>query len=156
MDERAERAEQFAWGRPYALLLVRLLLGLIFFMAGFWKVFELTPIEHARRMFVGPYVDSFLPAWSLWLTGTVIPVVELAAGGLVILGLWRKAAYLGLAAVLVTVTFGHLLAEPLYQFHTHVIPRSALLLLLLWAPLTTDRFSLDEVRARQLAKHPTA
>ena len=41
------------------------------------------------------------------------------------------------------MTFGHLLAEPLYQFHTHVIPRTALLLFVLVMPVAADRYSLD-------------
>jgi hypothetical protein len=43
------------------------------------------------------------------------------------------------------VTFGHLLKEPLYQFHTHVIPRLALLLFILLLPGEGDRFSLDHL-----------
>jgi hypothetical protein len=48
-----------------------------------------------------------------------------------------------LGFVLVLVTFGHLLKEPLYPFHEHVIPRLALLLLVLLLPREEDRFSLD-------------
>lgn len=132
-----------SWGRPWALLTARAVLGLIFFMAGAWKVFELGPVAHARNLFVEPYAETFLPAWALWATGVTVPVVELLAGGLVVIGLLRRPAYLSLAAILVLVTFGHLLTEPLYQFHTHVIPRLGLLLFLLWVPLDEDRFSLD-------------
>ena len=53
--------------RAWALLFVRVLLGLIFFMAGVWKVFDLGPIEHARQFFISGYADSFLPSWSLWI-----------------------------------------------------------------------------------------
>ena len=130
-------------GRAWAILVARLVLGLIFFMAGEWKVFTLGPLEHARKWFTGPYADSFLPMWSLWGVGTAIPFVELAAGALLILG-WRvREACLGLGAVLVIVTFGHLLADPLYEFHTHVIPRTALLLFVLVMPRDEDVLSLD-------------
>jgi uncharacterized membrane protein YphA (DoxX/SURF4 family) len=129
--------------RAWALLVARLILGFIFFMAGVWKVFGLGPLEHARRLFVEPYVHTFLPRWSLWATGTVVPVVELVAGGLLLLGLRIRDALLALGAVLVLVTFGHLLLEPLYEFHTHVIPRAALLIFLLAMPAAEDRFSLD-------------
>ena len=70
--------------RSWALLFARIVLGLIFFMAGFYKVFQLGPLAHARKYFL-PYADTFLPVWSLWATGVVIPFVELIAGGLVIL-----------------------------------------------------------------------
>ncbi len=134
--------------RAWALLFARAILGLIFFMAGVWKVFTLGPLEHARRWFIGPYADSFLPDWSLWATGTVIPEVELIAGALLLLGLWIRPALLALGAVLVVVTFGHLVAQPLYEFHTHVIPRTALLLFLLAMPASDDRISLDYWLAR--------
>ena len=137
--------------RAWALLFARLILGFIFFMAGFWKVFGLGPVEHARRLFVEPYVHTFLPGWSLWATGTVVPFVELIAGGLLLLGLRIREGLIALGTVLVLVTFGHLLLEPLYEFHTHVIPRTALLLFLLVMPAVEDRFSVDGWLRRRAA-----
>jgi len=133
--------------RSWALLFARLVLGLIFFMAGVYKVFHLGPLEHARKYFL-PYADTFLPVWSLWATGVVIPFVELIAGGLVILGLRTREALVSLGFVLAIVTFGHLLKEPLYGFHTHVIPRLALLLFIFLLPREDDRFSLDYLLKR--------
>ena len=138
--------------RAWAIFFARVILGLIFFMAGLWKVFDLGPLDHARRLFVEPYSDTFLPAWSLWLTGTVIPIVELTAGALVLVGMRTRPALLALGAVLVTVTFGHLVAEPLYQFHTHVIPRTALLLFVLVMPRSEDRLSFDWWWGRRATK----
>ena len=134
-------------GPAWAILLARLILGLIFFMAGEWKVFTMGPIEHARHFFVAPYADTFLPEWALWATGTVVPFVELVAGGLAILGLFTRASLLALGGVLVLVTFGHLLKEPLYEFHTHVIPRAALLLFVLAMPRSMDRWGIDAWQA---------
>src|SRR6266851_667606 len=133
--------------RSWALLFARLVVGLIFFMAGIWKVFQLGPLEHARKYFL-PYADTFLPVWSLWATGVVIPFIELIAGGLVILGLRTREALVALGFVLAIVTFGHLLKEPLYEFHTHVIPRLALLLFIFLLPQANDRFSLDRLLKR--------
>lgn len=134
--------------RSFALLFARLVLGLIFFMAGVFKVFQLGPLEHARKYFL-PYADTFLPVWSLWATGVVIPFVELIAGALVMLGLRTREALVSLGIVLVIVTFGHLLKEPLYEFHTHVIPRLALLLFVLLLPREDDRFSIDYFLSRR-------
>src|SRR5262245_30541466 len=98
-----------ATNRAWAILFARAILGLIFFMAGFWKVFELGPLQHAHRYFIDPYAQSFLPYWSLWSTGVTVPVVELVAGALLLVG-WRvREALWGLGGVLVVVTFGHLL-----------------------------------------------
>jgi len=137
--ERADRA--------WALVFARLVLGLIFFMAGCHKVFEQGPIEHARQWFL-PYRETFLPVWSLWAVGTAIPFVELGAGGLLLVG-WRvREALIALGGVLVIVTLGHLLSEPLYPFHEHVIPRLALLVFVLAMPRAEDRFSIDHLIRR--------
>src|SRR5229473_2436291 len=132
--------------RPWAILFARLVLGLIFFMAGVMKVFQLGPLQHARKYFL-PYSDTFLPVWSLWAMGVIIPFVELLAGAMVVLGLRVREALVMLGFVLAVVTFGHLLKEPLYEFHTHVIPRLALLLFVLMLPREDDRFSADRLLA---------
>jgi len=139
------------WDKSWAILFARLVLGLIFFMAGKWKVFELGPLNHARKWFL-PFSDTFLPVWSLWAVGVVIPFVELIAGAMVILGLRTRAALLALGSVLAIVTFGHLLKEPLYEFHTHVIPRLALLLFILVMPREDDRFSIDHLLLSRSSK----
>src|SRR5437762_11300375 len=54
--------------RAWAILFARLVLGLIFFMAGVMKLFQLGPLEHARKYFL-PFSDTFLPIWSLWAVG---------------------------------------------------------------------------------------
>ncbi len=142
--------------RAWAIFFARTILGLIFFMAGWWKVFTLGPLGHARNLFVEPYADSFLPVWSLWASGAVVPVVELAAGAFLLVGLRTRPALLALGGVLVLVTFGHLLLDPLYEFHTHVIPRTALLLFLLTMPASEDVISLDSFLARNRATDPQA
>ena len=131
--------------RAWALLFARGVLGFIFFMAGVYKVFQMGPLGHARHYFVEPYASSFLPAWSLWAVGTIIPIIELIAGLLVIVGWRTRDALVALGFILVVVTFGHLLKEPLYEFHTHVIPRLALVLFVLMLPREDDRFSLDHL-----------
>ena len=77
--------------RAWALLFARLILGFIFFMAGVMKIFQLGPLEHARKYFL-PFSDTFLPTWSLWAVGVAIPFIELIGGALVILGLRTRDA----------------------------------------------------------------
>ncbi len=133
----------------WALLFARGVLGLIFFMAGVYKVFQMGPLQHARKLFVEPYADTFLPAWSLWATGTAIPVIELVAGALVIIGLRTREALISLGFILILVTFGHLLKEPFYEFHSHVIPRLALVLFILLLPREDDLLSVDHFLKRR-------
>ena len=141
--------------RSWAILFARLVLGLIFFMAGTWKVFQLGPLEHARKYFL-PFSDTFLPTWSLWVVGVIIPFVEFLAGGLLMLGLRIREALISLGGVLVIVTFGHLLKEPLYEFHTHVIPRLGLLLIILVLPREEDRYSIDHLFSRRRSRRAGA
>ncbi len=130
--------------RAWAILFARGVLGLIFFMAGVYKVFQLGPAAHVRLYFL-PYQDTFLPTWSLWVVGAAIPFVELIGGGLLLVGWRTRAGLLSLGAVLLVVTFGHLLKEPLYPFHEHVIPRLALLVFLLVMPAAEDELSVDYI-----------
>jgi uncharacterized membrane protein YphA (DoxX/SURF4 family) len=133
--------------KAWAILFARGVLGLIFFMAGVWKVFSLGPVGHVERYFL-PFKDTFLPVWSLWAVGFTIPFVEFIGGAMVMLGLRTRIALVSLGWVLVIVTFGHLLDKPLYAFHEHVIPRLALVLFLLLMPRDADRYSIDALLMR--------
>lgn len=78
--------------------------------------------------------------------------MELLCGVLVLVGWRTRLALVALGAVLVIVTFGHLLKEPLYAFHEHVIPRFALLAFVLAVPSETDTLSVDGfLRSRRVA-----
>src|SRR5262245_11968176 len=117
-------------------------------MAGWGKVFKLTPVGHARKYFVDPYRETWIPQWLLWSLGLTIPFVELIAGWLVVVGLCVRPSLLALGGVLAIVTYGHLLADYLFQFHRHVIPRLALLLFLLAMPRAMDVLSLAHLIGR--------
>lgn len=139
--------------RSLALLFARTILGLIFFMAGMYKVFQMGPIEHARKLFVEPYSNTFLPTSFLWALGTIIPIIELVSGAFVIIGFQIRNMLILMGFVLVIVTFGHLLKEPFYEFHTHVLPRLMLLLFVLLLQRDDDRFSIDYFLMQRLGKH---
>lgn len=140
--------------RALAVLLARLVLGLMFFQGALWRIFDLGPVEHARRFFVEPYAETFLPEWALWIAGTGVPFAEFVGGALVLIGLWRFPGYLLLGGVLVLVTFGHLVTEPLFAFNGHVMPRLTLLVFLLVTPTDWDRWSVDEWRGGASASRP--
>jgi len=135
--------------RAWAVFTARSVLGVVFFVAGLYKVFMWGPLEHARSLFVEPYANTFLPVWALWATGATVPVIELVAGGLVLLGLWTRPALLILGGILVFVSFGHLLVQPSTSINPFILPRSTLMLIVLLLPPSTDRFSLDHLLARR-------
>jgi len=81
--------------------------------------------------------------------GVAIPFVELIAGWLVFAGLFTRVALIALGCVLVIVTYGHLLKDFLYEFHTHVIPRLVLLVFILAMPSQQDVLSVDHLLGRR-------
>ena len=121
MIEPTDHDQRSNAGLSWAVFFARGVLGLIFFMAGVYKVFQPGPAGHARQWFL-PYADTFLPLWSLWVVGYTIPFVELIGGALVLVGWFKRVALISLGCVLLIVTFGHLLKGPLYTFHEHVFP----------------------------------
>ena len=131
--------------RAWAIFFARVILGLIFGMAGWGKLFQMGAVGHAHRYFVDPYATTWIPTWLLWTLGLSIPYVEFAAGWLVVLGLLTRPALLALGIILVLVTYGHLLKDFLYEFHTHVIPRLALLVFVLAMPRGDDVLSIDHL-----------
>ena len=134
--------------RAWAVFFARVILGLIFGMAGYWKCFVLTPAGHVERFFL-PFADTWIPLWLLWTVGTVIPIVELVAGWLVVVGFRTREALIALGFVLITVTYGHLLKDALYSFTGHVIPRLALVVFVALL-IDDDRYSVDGwLRARK-------
>lgn len=142
--------------RAWAIFCARVVLGLIFGMAGYYKCFVMTPAGHAEKLFIGPYADTWIPIWLLWLTGVAIPAVELITRWLLVVGWKVRESLVALGLVLIIVTYGHLLTEPLYSFSGHVIPRLALLVLVAMVPAADDWFSLDHWLATRRARTTAA
>ncbi len=97
----------------------------------------------AQRLFLDSFKDTWIPEWLLYALGLSIPVVELFAGALICLGLRKQEAYIALGAILVVVTYGHLLLEPLFSTTAHIFPRLVLLVFVWVAPPQYDVFSVD-------------
>ena len=135
-------------GLTWAVFFARVVLGLTFLMAGYWKVFDLTPAQHAQGFFVEGYAESWIPVWLLWTLGVSIPVVELVAGALVCVGFRRLESLVALGVVLVIVTYGHLLSEPLFSISGHILPRLVLLVFVLVVPRERDVITVDRLLAR--------
>ncbi|MEM6989338.1 MAG: hypothetical protein AAF721_02535 [Myxococcota bacterium] len=135
--------------RAWAIFFARWVLGLIFGMAGWWKTFELGPMQHARGMFVGGFSETWIPQWMLWGLGTTIPVVELVAGVAMCIGLRVRESGIALGGVLVIVTYGHLLQDPLFDTTSHIFPRTVLLLFVLMLSGPLDSLSVDAWLAKR-------
>ena len=140
------------FGLAWSTFTVRWVLGLIFFMAGWWKCFSLMPTEHAQKYFLVAFEGRWIPEWFLWSLGVTIPIVELVAGALVCLGLFRRPAYVALGLILIAVTYGHLLLEPLFNTTNHIFPRLVLLAFLCAVPKDGDILSVDYLIAQFQSK----
>ncbi len=132
-----------------AVFVARWVLGLIFFMAGWWKVMELGVRAHAQGMFVDGFAETWIPSALLWGLGVAIPVVELVAGAAMCLGLRVRNSGIAIGAVLIVVTYGHLLQDALFDTTGHIFPRTVLLLFVLMVPPEQDRLGLDHWLARR-------
>jgi uncharacterized membrane protein YphA (DoxX/SURF4 family) len=128
--------------RVIALATLRLVLGFIFLMQGFGKVFTWGIDKLYHMNFFYDTYKNLLPTFLIRFTAYYTSWAELIGGFLVVIGLKRDIALYGLASVLVIVSFGHGLAEPIWDL-SHVMPRTILLVSLLLLPKDWDKFSLD-------------
>lgn len=129
--------------RHVAVLTIRLLLGFIVFFQGFGKVFKFGLDAVYQNFFKASYAD-LLPDFLLLFAAYYTSLVELIVGFLLIIGLKRDIALYFLASVLVIVTFGHGLKDPIWDL-SHVMYRAILLIALLLLPKDYDRYSIDSL-----------
>ena len=129
---------------PIVNFIVRWILGLLFFMAGYWKVFVLTPAIHAQQFFVEGFTDTWIPTWLLQLFGYSIPFLELIAGLLICIGFRTRNALIAVGLLLIVTTYGHTLQQPLFDIDGHTFTRLALIIFLLLSPVASDRYSIDQ------------
>ncbi len=148
-SDARDEVEGWFCGPTVAVFVARWVLGLIFFMAGWWKVFDLGAVAHAENMFVQGFAETWIPEPLLWGLGMAIPCVELVAGATMCLGLRVRNSGLALGAVLIVVTYGHLLLQPLFDTTSHIFPRTVLLVFVLMVPAGVDRLSVDHLLTRR-------
>ena len=127
--------------KKIALLTARLLLGFIFFFQGFGKLFKFG-VDNVYNNFFAKTYDGILPDFLLQATAYYTSYIEFFGGILLIIGLKRDYTLYALASVLIIVTFGHGLVEPIWDL-SHVMYRAILLLTLLLLPKEWDQYRLD-------------
>lgn len=129
--------------RNIGVLTMRLILGFIFFWQGYGKVFKFG-IDNVYNNFFKKTYQDLLPDFIILATAYFTTFAELIAGFLLVIGLGRDWALYILAAVLVVVTFGHGMAEPIWDT-SHVLVRALFLVPLLLLPKEWDVFSVDHL-----------
>ena len=126
-----------------AILTMRLLLGFIFLMQGYGKIFTFG-VDGVFNNFFNTEQYAMFPVFVLKFTAYYTSYIELIAGFLLVIGLQRDYALYALASVLVIVSFGHGVAEPIWDL-SHVMYRTILLVPLLLLPTHWDIFSIDHI-----------
>ena len=121
---------------------MRVLLGLLFLMAGYGQVFT-WGMEGVYGSFQ-PYEETWLPVFLLKFTAYFTSYIELIAGFLVVIGLFRNYALYALAVVLLIVSYGHGLSSPIWDVG-HVFPRAILLIGILLLPEEWDKWQVQKL-----------
>jgi len=133
--------------RQIATLSIRLILGLIFFFQGFGKVFTFGMDAVYQNFFSSTYKE-ILPEFLTIATAYYTSYIELIAGFLLIIGLKRDYALYALASVLILVSLGHGLVDPIWDL-SHLMYRTILLISLLLLPKQWDILSIDYLLKRK-------
>jgi len=139
MDDKTSRAA--------AIFFTRALLGVIFLMQGYGKVFTYT-VSKVYNLFFKDFEKTFLPKWLIWGTAYYTSYVELICGFLLIIGLFRQYTCYLLAIDLLIVSFGHGLMKPIWDLQ-HVMPRAILLIVILLTPSQWDKWHTDSLLSKK-------
>ncbi len=139
------RIESVSW----AVFFARMWIGLQFLMLRWEKVFNLTEIDQARRLFVDQFQDTWIPVFILWTIGIILPFLELIAGSFAFIGLRVKESIVTLGLILLIITYGHLLGDKFYDFTTFVIPQLVMIIFVLMIPRDKDVLSVDHLLSKK-------
>ena len=124
-----------------AALIARIVLGILFFMQGYDKIFGIglkqteAGVEEAMQ-------QTHLPRGLIRFITIISSVIELAGGVLLVAGWMIYPALFLLGLDLLVVVFGMSLRQPLWDMR-FVWPRLVLVIFLLVLPAGSDRISLD-------------
>ena len=124
-----------------AAFFTRTLLGIIFLMQGYGKVFSFG-MDNLYKSFA-PYEEK-LPKFLVVFAAYYTTYVELIGGFLLVIGLFRNYVLYALGSVLLIVSFGHGLSQPIWDL-SHVFPRAVLLIALLLMPKDWDRWQVEKL-----------
>ena len=142
----AQAAESWK-DRALAVALLRLVLGLNITMHGVSRI--LSGVGTFAHGLVPMFAKTPLPAGFVYGYGWALPFAEAALGLLVVLGVFRRTAYVLGLLLIASLTFGSTLRQDWTPASEQLI--YALLYAVLLATRTYDRYCLDRVWRRQPA-----
>jgi len=126
-----------------AIMTARTILGLLFLFQGYDKIFRVGIGQVSNAVNSGLGNDNLSPG----LVNTIVFIsswIELIAGGMLILGIFKNIAAIALCLNLIVVTAGFSFSKPIWD-EMHVFVRLSLLLLVMLLPTQWDQLSLDNL-----------
>lgn len=131
------------WFTPeaFAVLLIRIFTGILFFFQGYDKIFRLG-LKNVFTTVAPQYEKAGLNDGMIRLVTVITSWIEFLAGLLLIVGLLKYVALYALGIDLLIVAIGMSMLNPMWDLQ-YVFPRLLLLLFLLIYPGTLDIIALD-------------
>ena len=126
---------------PMATLLVRVVLGILFFMQGYDKIFRIG-IGVAAEAASTPMTYRIFGKSILKTAILISSWIEMVAGALLIAGFQRDAALILLSADMIVAGIVFSMIKPMWDMQFY-FPRLVLLVFLMIIPLGWDIYSLD-------------
>lgn len=126
---------------PMATLLVRVVLGVLFFVQGYDKIFRLG-INATAEAALTPVTYRIFGKNILKAAILISSWIELVAGALLILGFQRDAALILLAADMLVAGIVFTLIKPMWDMQFY-FPRMAMLVFLMLIPPGWDIWNMD-------------
>jgi len=136
MTDRQTRDAQIAY------LLIRLTMGLNFFMHGTVRIFG--NLDGFRQGLVTGFQDTILPEPLVSIFATVLPFAEAIIGLLLLLGLFTRQAAVAGAVVILVLVFGMSLRQEWGTVGTQMV-YALFFYFLIWKA-TDNRWALDDRR----------
>ena len=125
----------------FLALLLRVILGILFFFQGFDKIFNIK-MSGVISFFKQETKDKNIPSVFLSLSAYLSSYIELLGGLFLIIGLFKTWAlyFLGIDLIMVCIAFSFL--KPMWDMNL-VFPRIILLVMSLYIPVEWDILSID-------------
>ncbi|MFZ5554339.1 MAG: DoxX family protein [Bacteroidota bacterium] len=124
-----------------AMLVMRLMLGILFVMQGYDKLVNIGVTETAK-IFQQEIKIKFLPGWAYLFTSVYSCYIEFFGGIFLLFGLFTDISLVFLAGDLLLVALAMGLMNPVWDMK-YVYPRFFILVLLLLLPKEWNLFSFD-------------
>lgn len=141
--------------RAAAVFVPRAILGLMYLYAGGAKILQVGVVAYAQQSPAFSAMSAVLPNGLLFPVAVVLPFVEVALGVLILLGLFTRPVLRALSVILIVVglSYGVLgllhpigaTAMDITVVNSYILPRVALLAVVLFMPASDDLFTVDAV-----------